>query len=205
MEAPTLFNTRILDGADEGRERKEIIRGQTCPRRRLYVAFFSPGRDDLLDDLSLQVVARRIWIGEQYRPRNRFPRQLQSHAALCNQEFQKNGMRGCGVFVEGANCEMTVDEVAASVYPPFCSHLLLIGSSVHDHIFQSTGGDCNICGHAHVANGCTFIVNYVSSRANTNARLQPVGGNSSSVSSNVGSSPRASSSAALRSSIPARL
>ena len=30
----------------------------------------------------------------------------------------KNGLRGCGVFVEGANCEMTGHEMAASVYPP---------------------------------------------------------------------------------------
>ncbi len=76
----------------------------------------------------------------------------------------ENGLRGCEVFVEGASCEMTGDEMAASVYPPFCSHLLLIGSSAYNHIFQSTGGDLWSCAfrewmHPH-SQVCGFVRKY---------------------------------------------
>ncbi|GFN17067.1 bacteriodes thetaiotaomicron symbiotic chitinase [Aspergillus tubingensis] len=64
---------------------------------------------------------------------------------------------GCGVFVEGDNCEMTGAELAAH----------------YDHIMQSSGGGCKICGHALLSNGCKVTVNYVSHCQNTDGIFQP--------------------------------
>ncbi|GLB02630.1 hypothetical protein AtubIFM57258_003988 [Aspergillus tubingensis] len=66
---------------------------------------------------------------------------------------------GCGVFVEGDNCEMTGAELAAH----------------YDHIMQSSGGGCKICGHALLSNGCKVTVNYVSHCQNTDGIFQPAG------------------------------
>ncbi|KAH3510830.1 hypothetical protein KXW24_001888 [Aspergillus fumigatus] len=74
----------------------------------------------------------------------------------------KNAEFGCGVFVEGDDCEMTGDQMAAA----------------YDHIFQETDGGCEICGHAFFPNGCQLAVNYVSGCKTTNGVLQAHVGNS---------------------------
>ncbi|KAH1996048.1 hypothetical protein KXV97_001123, partial [Aspergillus fumigatus] len=94
----------------------------------------------------------------------------------------KNAGFGCGVFVEGDDCEMTGDQMAAA----------------YDHIFQETGGDCGICGHAHFDNGCTLTVNYVSGCSTTNGILEAFVGNVSDITT-------ASSAAAAWSSKPVKL
>ncbi|KAH2165563.1 hypothetical protein KXV74_005075, partial [Aspergillus fumigatus] len=73
----------------------------------------------------------------------------------------KNAEFGCGVFVEGDDCEMTGDQMAAA----------------YDHIFQETDGGCEICGHAFFPNGCQLAVNYVSGCKTTNGVLQAHVGN----------------------------
>ncbi|KAH1810640.1 hypothetical protein KXV31_007763 [Aspergillus fumigatus] len=74
----------------------------------------------------------------------------------------KNAEFGCGVFVEGDDCEMTGDQMEAA----------------YDHIFQETDGGCEICGHAFFPNGCQLAVNYVSGCKTTNGVLQAHVGNS---------------------------
>ncbi|KAF4251149.1 hypothetical protein CNMCM8057_006996 [Aspergillus fumigatus] len=96
--------------------------------------------------------------------------------------YGKNAGFGCGVFVEGDDCEMTGDQMAAA----------------YDHIFQETGGDCGICGHAHFDNGCTLTVNYVSGCSTTNGILEAFVGNVSDITT-------ASSAAAAWSSKPVKL
>ncbi|KAL3428704.1 bacteriodes thetaiotaomicron symbiotic chitinase [Aspergillus tetrazonus] len=71
----------------------------------------------------------------------------------------KNAGFGCGVFVKGDDCEMPGRQIAAA----------------YDHIFQESGGQCEICGHAYFADGCYVTVDYVSGCQNTNGPLQPIG------------------------------
>ncbi|KAL4877577.1 hypothetical protein BJY04DRAFT_230539 [Aspergillus karnatakaensis] len=73
----------------------------------------------------------------------------------------KNAGFGCGVFVEGDDCRLTGNEMAAA----------------YDHLFQETGGECKICGHAKFANGCKLTVNYVSGCHSSNGPLQGFVGN----------------------------
>ncbi|PYI09362.1 hypothetical protein BO78DRAFT_437932 [Aspergillus sclerotiicarbonarius CBS 121057] len=73
-----------------------------------------------------------------------------------------NGMNagfGCGVFVEGKNCQMTGAELAAH----------------YDHIMQSTGGGCKKCGQALFSNGCKVTVNYVGHCQSSDGILNLVG------------------------------
>ncbi|THC89832.1 hypothetical protein EYZ11_010716 [Aspergillus tanneri] len=77
----------------------------------------------------------------------------------------KNAGFGCGVFVEGDNCQMNGDQMAAA----------------YDHIFQKTGGNCGICGHAFFSDGCKLTVNYVSGCQRTNGILEAFIGNSSDI------------------------
>ncbi|KAL5365893.1 bacteriodes thetaiotaomicron symbiotic chitinase [Aspergillus floccosus] len=101
----------------------------------------------------------------------------------------KNAGYGCGVFVEGEDCEMTGDEMAAA----------------YDHIFQETGGDCGICGHAFLSNGCTLTVNYVSGCKTSNGALEVFVGNASDVWTTTASSSTLLMSSSPESSAPVKL
>ncbi|THC87913.1 hypothetical protein EYZ11_012642 [Aspergillus tanneri] len=68
----------------------------------------------------------------------------------------KNAGFGCGVFVEGDNCQIKGMQMAAA----------------YDHIFQKAGGNCGICGHAFLSDGCKLTVNYVSGCQTTNGILE---------------------------------
>ncbi|RAL14681.1 bacteriodes thetaiotaomicron symbiotic chitinase [Aspergillus homomorphus CBS 101889] len=76
----------------------------------------------------------------------------------------KNAGFGCGVFLEGDDCEMAGPEMAAA----------------YDHIFQESGGDCKICGHAFFPGGCQLTVNYVHGCKTTNGPLRAYVGNETS-------------------------
>ncbi|KAJ5135350.1 uncharacterized protein N7515_004628 [Penicillium bovifimosum] len=101
----------------------------------------------------------------------------------------KNAGYGCGVFVEGEDCEMTGDEMAAA----------------YDHIFQETGGDCGICGHTFLSNGCALTVNYVSGCKTSNGALEVFVGNASDVSTTTPSSSTLLMSSSPESSAPVKL
>ncbi|PLB44327.1 bacteriodes thetaiotaomicron symbiotic chitinase [Aspergillus steynii IBT 23096] len=82
----------------------------------------------------------------------------------------KNAGIGCGVFVKGANCEMTGKQIAAA----------------YDHIFQETGGDCKICGRAFFPEGCRVHVDYVTDCKTSNSLLESFAGNGTDISSDSG-------------------